>query len=65
MSRKLSVAWQYSGYAMSPRHSRDERPAHPEDVLFFPSIVTLKLNVRWMLVATSGPNWGCFLMDVQ
>jgi VWFA-related protein len=33
--------------------------------VFFPSRVNLPTPGRWMLVATSGPNWGCFILDLR
>lgn len=32
---------------------------------FFPTGLVLHTPGRWLLVATSGPNWGCFVVTVE
>jgi hypothetical protein len=46
---------------------RDRGPL-PADVpreFFFPSGITIPQAGRWLLLATSGANWGCFLLTVR
>jgi hypothetical protein len=31
---------------------------------FYPSSVMLPVAGRWMLIATSGPDWGCFVLQL-
>jgi hypothetical protein len=31
---------------------------------FFPSGIAIPRPGRWLLIATSGPNWGCFILTV-
>lgn len=31
---------------------------------FYPSEVVLPVVGRWMLIATAGPNWGCFIVTL-
>jgi hypothetical protein len=35
------------------------------NTLFYPSGIHLPTSGTWMLVATAGPNWGCFLHTVD
>ena len=35
---------------------------HPD--YFYPSGLELRSGGRWMLVATMGPNWGCFVIEL-
>ena len=32
---------------------------------FYPSLISLPRHGRWMLVATSGPDWGCFIVTLR
>ena len=36
---------------------------HPD--YFYPSGLELPTGGHWMLVATMGPNWGCFVIDLD
>lgn len=38
--------------------------ARSDDVLFYPSTLLLPASGRWMLIATAGSNWGCFVMTL-
>jgi hypothetical protein len=45
------------------------RPSRPgeqprEDEWFFPSGITFSKPGEWVVVATSGRNWGCFVFEV-
>ena len=35
------------------------------NMLFYPSGTHVPTTGQWMLVATAGPNWGCFLLTVH
>lgn len=39
-------------------------PAAGADGPFYPSGVVLPEPGRWMLLATAGPDWGCFVMTI-
>lgn len=41
------------------------RTVGPDPALFFPSRTRLPSVGRWLLVATAGPNWGCFVFDLK
>jgi hypothetical protein len=43
----------------------DVASAIPSGVRFFPSDAWLPSAGRWMIVATAGSNWGCFVVNVQ
>jgi hypothetical protein len=45
---------------------RATRPGEPprDDQFFFPSGVTFSKPGEWVMVATSGRNWGCFVFEV-
>ena len=51
-----SIAFSYSHLAWTEGPGR---------VTFFPSDLYPPTEGRWMLVATSGPNWGCFIWDLK
>lgn len=40
-------------------------PAAGADGPFYPSGVVLPAPGRWLLLATAGPNWGCFVMTLR
>jgi hypothetical protein len=42
--------------------SADRAHAIPSREMFYPSLVSLPKNGRWLMVATSGPDWGCFIL---
>ena len=41
------------------------KPAGQKGDLFVPSDLRLPTPGQWMLVATAGPNWGCFVYDLR
>ena len=53
------VAWPESPDATSTPLPKDEYPDY-----FYPSGLELPSGGHWMLVATMGPNWGCFVIDL-
>ena len=32
---------------------------------FYPTWIEMPEPGRWQLVATSGPDWGCFILDLR
>jgi len=36
-----------------------------ENDYFFPNVITFPRAGRWLLVASSGSNWGCFILGVR
>ena len=51
---KSNVAWPVtSGAPPVPEAERE---------YFFPSGITVPQGGRWLLIATSGENWGCFII---
>lgn len=46
---------------------RDRAKAAPSGTheYFYPSSISLPSRGSWMLVATSGPNWGCVILNVH
>jgi hypothetical protein len=41
------------------------RPTEAEREYFFPSGITVPVSGRWLLIATSGENWGCFIVAAR
>jgi hypothetical protein len=39
-------------------------PAFNSTGTFYPSSVVLPVVGRWMLIATAGPDWGCFVLQL-
>jgi hypothetical protein len=39
--------------------------AHLEEYAFYPTGFSLPSPGRWLLIATSGDDWGCFIVSVQ
>jgi len=37
----------------------------PSRATFFPTDIHLPTEGLWMLVATAGPDWGCFILDLE
>ena len=51
-----------SGDVAYPSHQRSL--PEPERDYFFPTGFTIPSSGRWLIVVTSGSNWGCFIMTV-
>ena len=52
--------------ALALRTSRIARTTGADDDTwyFFPSMIEFPASGEWVVVATSGANWGCFIFDV-
>jgi hypothetical protein len=58
-------ATRLDGPAPKLAYEVEERTRSENGDEFFPSGIRVPTVGRWMLVATNGPNWGCFLMDLK
>lgn len=46
-------------------YTNDTPPRKIPEESFFPGVTTFPSPGRWMVVATSGENWGCFVFHVN
>jgi len=40
------------------------QPGGPRTASAFPSLIDFPIGGRWLIVATAGPDWGCFVLGV-
>lgn len=63
--QSLTVKVTSSGGGRNNHTHRFSDLAGNEDGAFYPSEIPIPENGNWRLVATSGPDWGCFELDLR